>query len=179
MSEIEFKSWGKIKRDNPLNVTITEKIDGTNACVIIQDNEVVGAQSRKRLITKDDDNYGFAQWAEDNSSDLIRLGDGYHYGEWAGVGIQKNPHKLDKKELFLFNTFRWNENNLNLPICCNVVPVLFSGLLEIITIDNVMRDLLDKADAQGYTAEGIVIYSHAFRQYTKQTFKHSKGKWCD
>ena len=176
MSEIEFKKWDKIKRDNPLNVTITEKMDGTNSCVIIIDGEIKGAQSRKRIITIDDDNYGFARWVEDNNDELLGLGDGYHFGEWAGLGIQKNPHNLEKKELFLFNTFRWNDNNPNLPECCNVVPVLFSGLLEVDTVDKVMDCLLLGAKDK-YTPEGIIIYSHAFRQYTKQTFKHSKGKW--
>ena len=94
MSKVEFKAWEKIGRDNPFGVTITEKIDGTNACIIIQDGEVVGVQSRKRLITPEDDNYGFAGWVERNIEDIMGLGDGYHYGEWAGLGIQKNPHLI-------------------------------------------------------------------------------------
>ena len=103
MSNIEFKAWNKIPRENPFRATITEKINGTNACIIIQDGSVVGAQSRKRLITPDDDNFGFAAWVEKNSEALEALGDGYHYGEWAGPGIQKNPHALDEKQFFLFN----------------------------------------------------------------------------
>ena len=59
---VEFKAWPKIGRYNPFNVTITEKMDGTNACIIIEDGFIVGVQSRKRLITPDDDNFGFAQW---------------------------------------------------------------------------------------------------------------------
>ena len=108
MENVEFKAWEKIPRENPFTVTITEKIDGTNACIIIMDGEIVGVQSRKRLITVLEDNYGFAKWVEYNKKDLLGLGDGYHYGEWAGLGIQGNPHKLDKKHFFLFNTFRWN-----------------------------------------------------------------------
>ena len=89
MSDIEFKAWPKIPRENPLNATITEKMNGTNACVILHDGEIVGVQSRKRFITPGGDNYGFAAWVEANSDQLKSLGDGYHYGEWAGCGIQK------------------------------------------------------------------------------------------
>ena len=37
MSNVEFKAWDKIPRENPFKVTISEKIDGTNACVIVKD----------------------------------------------------------------------------------------------------------------------------------------------
>lgn len=86
---IEFKAWPKIPRATGEKVTITEKMDGTNACVVIQEGKIVGVQSRKRFITPEDDNYGFAAWVAENEQELLKLGDGYHYGEWAGLGIQK------------------------------------------------------------------------------------------
>jgi len=173
----EFKAWEKITRENPFNVTITEKMDGTNACIIIQDGEIVGVQSRKRLITPEDDNYGFAQWVDDNKGDLINLGDGYHYGEWAGLGIQKNPHNLPEKQFFLFNTFRWNENNPNRPKCCNVVPVLFVGEMNSLTVPSILDGLQHNAD-DNESPEGVVVYYHAMRKYTKHTIKSPNGKWC-
>ena len=36
MNEIEFKAWPKIGRVSPFKATITEEIDGTNACIIIE-----------------------------------------------------------------------------------------------------------------------------------------------
>ena len=177
MSNIEFKAWDKIPRENPFRATITEKINGTNACVIIQDGAVVGAQSRKRLITPDDDNFGFATWVEKNSEALETMGDGYHYGEWAGPGIQKNPHALDEKQLFLFNTFRWNPQNPTRPECCQVVPILFDGVLESDTIQNTLASLSENAKPDT-TPEGIVVYYHAFRKYTKHTLISPNGKWC-
>lgn len=177
MSEVEFKAWPKIPRENPFKVTITEKINGTNACIIIDGGAVVGVQSRKRLITPEDDNYGFAAWVAANEEELLSLGDGYHYGEWAGEGIQKNPHNLAGKHLFLFNTFRWNEDNPNLPECCDVVPVMFIGELESDTIEYQLNHLEATAlDAE--TPEGIVVYYHAFRKYTKHTIISPNGKWC-
>ncbi|MBL4591208.1 MAG: RNA ligase family protein [Phycisphaerales bacterium] len=173
MSEVEFKAWGKIPRENPFTVTITEKIDGTNGCVIIQDNEIVGVQSRKRFITPEDDNYGFAGWVGSNKSELLTLGDGYHYGEWAGVGIQKNPLVLDRKHFFLFNTSRWNPDNPNRPGCCDVVPILFQGELLADTIP-VLLDNLKRRDPVG---EGVMVYYHTFRKYTKHTIISSDGKW--
>jgi len=177
MSQAEFKAWAKIPRENPFKATITEKINGTNACVIIMEGSIVGVQSRKRLITPEDDNYGFAQWVADNAEALLNLGDGYHYGEWAGPGIQKNPHNLHKKTLFLFNTFRWNDKNPNRPDCCDVVPVLFQGVIAGDTIEQCLENMKLKAD-ENETPEGIVVYYHAFRRYTKHTIISPNGKWC-
>lgn len=174
---VEFKAWEKITRENPFNVTITEKMDGTNACIIIKDGEILGVQSRKRLITPEDDNYGFAQWVDDNKDDLINLGDGYHYGEWAGIGIQKNPHDLSSKKFFLFNAFRWNENNPNRPNCCEVVPILFQGMLTQETVPELLETLKLNA-TENQSPEGVIVYYHAFRKYTKHTIKSPNGKWC-
>lgn len=172
----EFKAWPKIKRDNPFTVTITEKIDGSNACVIIEDGKITGVQSRKRLITPENDNFGFAKWASDHSEELVSLEDGYHYGEWAGPGIQKNPHALKEKTFFLFNTFRWNDKNPNRPECCDVVPVLFSGVLRGDTIPSLLVKLQVEA-MRDERPEGVVVYYHAFRTYTKHTIKSPNGKW--
>ena len=175
--KVEFKAWEKIPRENPFNVTITEKMNGTNACIIIIDGEIVGVQSRTRMITPEDDNYGFAGWAERNAEDLTNLGDGYHYGEWAGLGIKKNPHNLPEKQFFLFNTFRWNSEKPNRPECCNVVPILFQGMLTPETIPELLIKLqLDAAENQ--TPEGVIAYHHACRKYTKHTIKSPNGKWC-
>lgn len=177
MNTPEFKAWPKIPRENPFTVTITEKIDGTNACIIIEGGAITGVQSRKRLITPEDDNYGFAGWVAEHGEELLSLGDGYHYGEWAGLGIQKNPHDLASKEFFLFNTFRWNSQNPNRPACCNVVPVLFQGELSPNMIPLILAQLeRDATEAQ--TPEGIIVYYHAFRAYTKHTLKSPNGKWC-
>jgi hypothetical protein len=91
VTDIEFKAWPKIARLNR-RMIITEKIDGTNAAVIVTEGGQVYAQSRTRLITpgKTTDNFGFAAWVEQNKVFLAeRLGPGYHYGEWWGVGIQR------------------------------------------------------------------------------------------
>jgi hypothetical protein len=176
MSEVEFKPWPKIQRGGGTEqVTITEKLDGTNSCIIIQDGEIVGVQSRKRMITpgKNTDNYGFAQWVEDNSAELLGLGDGYHYGEWAGVGIQKNPLGLESKRFYLFNVARWNLEHQP-PTCCYVVPVLYSGEYRPDIIEEIMDSL--KANAP-HDPEGVVVWYHKARRYEKYTYNFVHGKW--
>lgn len=170
----EFRGWPKIPRDKGNNVTITEKIDGTNACVIVRDDEVVGMQSRNRLIKPGDDNMGFAFWVHENREALATLGDGYHYGEWAGPGIQKNPHMLEEKTFFLFNTFRPQES---LPECVKQVAVLYNGPYSQEARDRAMSDLWAGASAAGYIPEGIIIYFHDSRTYVKDTFANRGGKW--
>lgn len=175
--ELEFQPWPKIGRVSPFSVVISEKMDGTNGCIIIRDGSIIAVQSRKRFITPGDDNYGFAGWVDRNGEKLLSLGDGHHYGEWAGPGIQKNPHSLDEKKFFLFNTARWNENNPNRPDCCSVVEVLYEGTLEPETIPGVMEQLLKDRPAP-QRPEGVVCFYKSFKMYTKHTFNSPNGKWC-
>lgn len=192
---IEFQEWPKIARLNR-EIVITEKIDGTNAAVIVQragewqragevtadgvgftvegqDGEAytVGAQSRKRVISpgKSTDNYGFAGWVREHAQELADgLGEGYHYGEWCGLGIQRG-YDLAEKRFALFNVHRWTEER---PSCCDVVPVLYSGLFNQIAIDNSLAWL--KSYGSRYSPgfmrpEGIIIYHTAARTYFKVT----------
>ena len=174
---VEFKSWPKIYRVYQTKAVITEKIDGTNACVIIQDGVVAGAQSRKRIITPDDDNYGFARWVYRNEEELVeKLGDGYHYGEWAGLGIQGNPLCIPEKRFFLFNTHRWGDEEVR-PMCCDVVTTLYSGLFSEVVLDEVMNDLRRKGEAEKYIPEGVVVFFPLTNTMQKATFNNPEGKW--
>lgn len=101
----------------------TEKIDGTNACVVIGDNGEFACQSRNRFITPEDDNFGFARWAYENKDELMRMGPGYHYGEWWGLGVGRG-YDQKQKRFSLFNARRWGEHNPNTPAIVGVVPIL-------------------------------------------------------
>lgn len=173
-NEVEFKAWPKIPRGSGEHLVVTEKIDGTNSCVIVQGGEVVGTQSRKRMISPGDDNYGFAAWVETHKEEFAAMGDGYTYGEWAGPGINGNNHALEEKTLFLFNTDRWGPHNPNTPKCCKVVPIIFEG--DELDIETLMSDL--KKSATTYEPEGLVVYSRNTRSYVKYTFKFANGKWA-
>lgn len=133
VNDIQFVGWPKIHRLNR-DVIVTEKLDGTNAAVGVTDDGLVYAQSRKRIITPTDDNYGFAAWVHENSDELeTTLGPGLHFGEWWGSGIQRG-YGLPKgeKRFSLFNALRWtadlngddNYRCIEAPLC-HVVPILF------------------------------------------------------
>lgn len=164
-----FESFNKIARYNR-DIVVTEKIDGTNAQIFI-DGDVFKVGSRNRWITPEDDNFGFARWAYEHKDELMGLGDGRHYGEWWGSGIQRR-YDLDEKRFSLFNVFRWGEDR---PACCHVVPVLFTGLLEDFDITKCMNDLQAHGSyaKEGFMQpEGIVIYHTQARVYFKKTFNN-------
>lgn len=121
---IEFKEFPKIARLNR-EVIVTEKIDGTNAAVVITEDGKIGAQSRSRLISMLDDNFGFARWVNDNAEELMKLGPGHHFGEWWGQGIQRG-YGLTEKRFSLFNVSRWADPAVR-PACCHVVPEIMRG----------------------------------------------------
>lgn len=159
---------------------ITEKIDGTNAQVLIKETGEFLVGSRKRWITPSDDNYGFAKWACDHKEELIAgLGPGIHFGEWWGSGIQRG-YDLSKgeKRFSLFNVMRWGEDrDLEKypnppPACCHVVPVLHRGKFSILDITVALQFLeLNGSEASpGYmNPEGVVIFHVAGNLLFKKT----------
>ena len=176
----EFKKYGKTPRLEKLfeNVIITEKIDGTNASIKIENSEIVYAGSRNRIITPEDDNFGFAKWVEEKRDELVKLGDGVHFGEWFGEGIQKNPLGVEGKRWALFNVNRWEGN---LPNCVETVPVIYTGPYEhenILFVIGRLR-LGSFVDGSSETAkpEGLVTYFPEIQQVAKWTFENQKGKW--
>src|SRR4051812_18847464 len=109
----EFIPFPKIPRLSR-EMVITEKIDGTNAsimiqpmildlpkvlpCLAIKDGMGMFVGSRTRWITpgKSTDNAGFAAWAMDHLDELFKLGPGHHFGEWWGKGINSG-YGMDRK----------------------------------------------------------------------------------
>lgn len=166
----EFPSIPRLSKD----MVITEKIDWTNACVVVTEKWEVFAQSRSRVITTEDDNYWFAKRVEKNKDELIKLWVWYHYGEWWGNGIQRN-YWLKEKRFSLF-VFRWEE----LPSCVSVVPVLYTWIFDTSKIQEVMNDLCDHwsyASEWFMKPEWIVIYHTAAKQVFKKTFENDEWKW--
>lgn len=189
----EFESFPKIARLSR-DCTVTEKIDGTNAQIMIQmllPKEPVSlhhtamvehgdgfyevfAGSRSRWVTpgKSSDNHGFAGWVASVAEELvIGLGEGRHYGEWWGAGIQRG-YNMRGKTFSLFNTSRWNMANV--PACCSVVPVLYQGNFHSAQIEMSIRSLRGQgsvASPHFMGAEGVVIYHSAARTYFKKTLE--------
>lgn len=177
---IEFTEFNKISRLSRM-MTITEKIDGTNAQVYIGDDGEFLAGSRTRWITPEDDNFGFARWAYEHKEELIALGPGHHFGEWWGSGIQRKYGQTEK-HWSLFNVAKWLEDFDNskplCPSCCRVVPVLCRTIFDTSAIKGCM-DMLkgcgSMASAGFMNPEGIVIYHEAARIMFKKTFEHDEA----
>lgn len=174
----EFEAFNKIPRLSR-ECVITEKIDGTNAQVLITETGEIYAGSRSRFITLQDDNYGFAKWVNENKEELLKLGPGRHFGEWWGLGIQRN-YGLKEKRFSLFNVGRWNKDNV--PACCSVVPVMYQGQFSTLGAQLAINDLIQYGSqaAPGFMKpEGIIIYHTAAGQLFKKTCEKDeqpKGK---
>jgi hypothetical protein len=190
-SAIAFVGWPKTPRLFR-GMTVTEKIDGTNSAVIIEDDHgrvVVGAQSRNRIITpgKSTDNHGFAAWVHDNADMLADiLGPGRHFGEWWGSGIQRGYGlPQGEKRFSLFNVNRYETalseyyiNNgqvwpdLIKSHQLGTVPVLYRGPFDLERV----RQVLDTLRFDGSCAvsgfmnpEGVVVFHEAAGQIFKAT----------
>ena len=168
---VEFRKIPRLIRD----MQITEKIDGSNAQIYITGGKIY-AGSRHRWIKpgKKTDNFGFAQWVEDNKEELMKLGNGRHFGEWYGAGIQRR-YGLTEKRFALFNQ-KWADNP-DRPACCEVVPVLYTGVFDSEMIEYQMRELTkygSKAVPGFMKPEGIVITHLPSGHMYKKTFEGDK-----
>lgn len=181
--DLPFEEFQKISRANKAyNCIITEKLDGTNSQIWIQDGVILGVGSRQRWISpgKETDNFGFAGWVERNEEELLKLGEGHHFGEWFGNGIQSG-YGLKEKRFALFNTERWVDESLR-PSCCYVTPVIYKGEFSRTVVNEVMTNLKEKGSVAvpGFMKpEGIVIYLPGPRMLLKETFESPNGKWAE
>lgn len=173
MPEPEFEKFPSIAR-LMRNCVITEKIDGTNSVVHVSNEGVVTAGSRSRWLShesKKTDNFGFARWVHEHEDELrTKLGIGYHYGEWWGVGIQRR-YGMDEKRWSLFNVARWADPDVR-PSCCHVVPVLFEGPFDTMAIQATLATLRVHGSqaAPGFmNPEGVIVYHEKARQLFKYT----------
>lgn len=195
--KVEFSPWPKTPRLFR-DITVTEKLDGTNAAVqivpvaeldrlehehggliefygpqpiAVVDGLAVFAQSRNRLIIpgKTTDNYGFAGWVERNAASLVEdLGEGIHYGEWWGQGIARK-YDAQHKTFSLFNTARYADITFTTP-SLDVVPVLYEGPFDQSIIDGTLTALsiLGSKASPGFMKPEGIIVYHSA---SRQVFK--------
>lgn len=183
MAHPEFKSFGEIKKWGTIKFSITQKIHGSNATILIWPNEDKGGEldlvcgSRTRWIYPGDDNYGFAGFVHQHREEFIKLlGIGKHDGEWAGLGINSGEG-LKEKRFVLFDWWKFPPER-QLPPGCMVVPVLYQGAADITKVDEVMADLLANGSklVPGFMRpEGVVINLNG--TYYKKVFKDEETKW--
>ena len=174
---VVFQGWPKIPRLNR-NMLISEKIDGTNAGIHVTADGNVVAQSRNRLITPNVDNHGFAKWVYINAQTLAEtLGEGLHFGEWWGSGIQRG-YGLTKgeKRFSLFNVYRYQ--GIHVPeIGLDTVPLLCGAPFTTEHIEHTLAALKEfgSVAAPGFMdPEGIVIFHEGARHAFKVTIKNDE-----
>jgi hypothetical protein len=190
---VEFPKIARLSRE----IVITEKIDGTNAQVYIaapgtfvdvasivaehEDGRVMLAGSRNRYITPQADNFGFARWVKEHADELWSLGEGRHFGEWWGSGIQRGYGLQNGEKRFsLFNVGRWADARdrvkfrIDRPACCGVVPILHRGEFDTWLINGLLHTMREQGSrvAPGFMKpEGIVIFHTASGQLFKKTLE--------
>lgn len=173
---IAYKKIPRYRRD----IIITEKIDGTNAVVHIDDNGNILAGSRTRWISpgKRTDNHGFAQWVVDNHDELLKLGPGYTFGEWYGSGINRAYGLQNgEKRLALF-VDPVERKQGELPKCCEVTPRLYDGPRaesEILRSLHSLKTYGSVAVPGFMRPEGIVIFDVASRGLHKITIENDEA----
>jgi hypothetical protein len=123
----------------------------------------------------------------DNKEELLKLGKGYHYGEFWGYGIQRG-YGLKEKRFSLFNVGRWvkdktitlKEKQEYCPECCYVVPILYEGIFNTDRIESQLNHLKEVGSyaSHGFMKpEGIIIYHTKGNYYFKKTIENDeKGK---
>lgn len=173
---------------------VTEKIDGTNACIHIGEDGEFLTGSRSKWITPDCDNHGFSRWATEQKEELLGLGIGTHFGEWWGSGIQRG-YELPKgeKRFSLFNVQRWCLNGQVpqripcsdpriekfqevAPACCHIIPELyrgdfFSGMPEVVACLDRLEINGSKAAPGFMKPEGVVVWHVAGNFGLKKTLE--------
>lgn len=182
----EFVAFGKIPRLFR-DCTITEKIDGTNAQIVVPEDPTAPllAGSRNRWLSESHDNYGFWRWVQENTDQLRMLGPGRFYGEWWGAGIQRRYNQTTKRfSLFnpdaLRNLTQANPPGLTIqPEIVGVVPVLYQGPFD----SNAVRLVLEKLRREGSMAapgfmnpEGIIVFHHSAGRMFKVTLDGDNHK---
>ena len=186
MSTVNYNSFPSIERLENIYCIISEKIDGTNGLIEINETNVRFG-SRNRYVFFNDDNAGFANFFrdyearfKDAAKDII-TDESYPlriYGEWFGCGIQRN-YGLKDKFFMPFHLF-YSKKLIEYQIPNIVTPnIMYAGKFSIEVVDACMQQL--KLDGSGVVKnykqpEGIVIFFPKYNFRLKETFDGAKWK---
>jgi len=182
----KFVPWPKTPRWSNETITVTEKIDGTNAQINITycgkgvnwngeveplavrtlengDQQILQAGSRNRWLSVQDDNFGFAKWCVENQTGLFNtFQHGRIYGEWWGQGIQRG-YDCSRKFFSMFDT-RFPIERCSSVEGLTAVPVLYTGKYSDEAIKDLANDLIkngSKASPGFMKVEGLCICMHS------------------
>jgi hypothetical protein len=113
----------------------------------------------------------------EHAEDLVEsLGEGLHFGEWWGRGIQSG-YDQNGKRFSLFNTARYADSALGAfedGTRLDIVPVLYQGPFGEFHIQSALLDLSihgSKAAPGFMRPEGIIVYHTAASEMFKVTLE--------
>ena len=205
---LHVERLGKTEVDNILSgvVRLTSKLDGTNASVWADEDGRMHYGSRKREISIEDDNAGFAAWMKSDNDEAILLiracqanPNWIIYGEWSvgKVGAIKKYIKEAQNTLWIFDIYNretekyltWDELEAALVLYelidyrVKLLATLTNPTLDdIVKIANENTFLLDNTDTLG---EGVVIRRdnyvncygrYAVAKYVREDFRPDTPK---
>ena len=199
MSTANYNSFPSIERLENIYCIISEKIDGTNGLIEINETNVRFG-SRNRYISFSDDNAGFANFfrhyeakLEDVAKDVITkelelngetltsCNESYPlriYGEWFGCGIQRG-YGLKDKFFMPFSSF-YGEKLIEYQVPNVITPnIMYTGKFSMEVVGTCMQQL--KLNGSGVVKdykqpEGIVIFFPKYNFRLKETFDGAKWK---
>lgn len=204
---MEFKEFSKIHRLEKTTILITQKLHGTNASLWIQSTDgldvspnhlapfvtsdgklLVRPAKRTSFIDRENDNFGFAKFTEENKDALAAaLGVGTWFGEWVGPGINSGEG-LTEKRLALFSVLALKDKMEQMkagglwPDKVDLVPVLFFGESANIglEVEKAMARLKEEGSAYvpGFKRpEGVVAQVLGTSAVFKSVFEAEETQW--
>lgn len=186
MSTANYNSFPSIERLENIYCIISEKIDGTNGLIEINETNVRFG-SRNRYISFSDDNAGFANFFKDyearfkDAAKDITTDESYPlriYGEWFGRGIQRGYGLKDK--FFMPFSFFYGEKLIEYQVPNVIAPnIMYTGKFSMEVVSACMQQLKLNGSGivKGYKQpEGIVIFFPKYNFRLKETFDGAKWK---
>lgn len=205
---LHVERLGKTEVDNILSGTvyITSKLDGTNSCVWADEDGRMRYGSRKREISVEDDNAGFAAWMESDAEEAILLTHFCQthpelivYGEWgvSKVGAIKKYTEEAANKLWIFDIYSreeeryltWAEFNAAL-IMHGLIDyrVKLLAIFTNPTLDDIIKVVNENTfllEGTGTLGEGVVIRRdnyvncygrYAVAKYVREDFRPDTPK---
>lgn len=157
-------------------VTISLKLDGSSITLVYENGEIKEVCSRN-LSKKDTPDSIF--WQAARKLNKIEGFTGIVQGELVGNGIQKNPMKLEDREIYVFQIKKSSGEYMNyhemrgfcnIELGCKVVPLVCETSFIGCDLQTALNKLQELADLQVYEnskkpAEGIVIRCAEYRKF--------------
>jgi hypothetical protein len=173
---IRYSAYTNGISDPTLSFTGTVKLHGTNAGVVFNPNGTVDFQSRERVLSLQQDNFGFMMYMSNHMEELLsikdivinrfNITDQQHpiaiFGEWCGEGIQKGVGISELPRMWVIFSIQYGDKEFfqtpNTGICIPDARVYSSTIFDVYHTDinfaspelhqNYLADLTNKVEQE-------------------------------